>query len=86
MRTRFLSALLIVLLFGMSLAIGNYAAGESGPGKIKWDYAIVRHSPHMTESGSDFKKFKRMGSDGWQLASSYRAKGEVIYSIFKRRR
>lgn len=85
-RTRMLTALLAILLVVVSFAVGNYAASHAETSKVKWDYAIVRHSPHMTEHGSDFRKFRRMGSDGWELASSYPAKGEVIYSLFKRTR
>ena len=86
MRLKRFSAILVFCLLVVSFAVGNYATGQTATKRAKWDYSIVRHSPHMTESGSDFKKLRRMGSKGWELAASYPAKGEVIYSIFKRKR
>lgn len=83
MRLKLFTALLVAGLVLVSFAVGNYAKSESA--KVKWEYTIVKHSPYLKETGSDFKKFTTMGAEGWELASSYPIKGEIIVSIFKRR-
>ncbi len=84
MRFKSLTAILVAGLILGSFAAGNYAQTKSkGP---KWEYTTLRHSPILKERGSDFKKFRSMGSEGWELASSYRVKGEIVVSIFKRKK
>ena len=84
MRSKSFAALLVLGLILGSLAVGNYASGQSGSKGPKWEYTIVKHSPYLTEEGSDFKRFQEMGNEGWELASSYPVRGEIVVSIFKR--
>ena len=84
MRSKWMTAFVDCLLLLGSFAMGNYAAGRSKKkGKVRWDYTIVRHAPHMREGESDFKKIRNLGSEGWELASSYPVKGEIVIPIMK---
>jgi hypothetical protein len=83
-RPKFLTLLLVAgLLFG-SFAAGNYASGQTKKKKSKWQYTSLRHGPYLKDTGSDMKKIKALGAEGWELASSYGVKGEIVTSIFKR--
>ncbi|MDP6777685.1 MAG: hypothetical protein QGI83_13070 [Candidatus Latescibacteria bacterium] len=84
MRTKSTVILLFVALLIGGFAAGNYASGTSGSKAKGWDYTIIQHAPYLTERGSDLQKIREMGRSGWELASSYRVKGEVVISIFKR--
>jgi len=75
-----------VLAIGLLLAAGNYATGQPQSKSVKWEYTIYKHSPHLTESGTEFKEIQQMGNEGWELASSYTARGEIVVSIFKRQK
>ncbi|MDA0744968.1 MAG: hypothetical protein O2954_00485 [bacterium] len=86
MRFRLLTAVLVGGLLLGSFAIGNYAVGQSSTKTVKWKYTIIKHSPYLTESGSDFKNIQALGDEGWELASSYPVKGEIVISIFKRQK
>ena len=83
MRKRLVTALLVVGFLLGSLVAANYAA-ETKPKRPRWEYLVLRHSPGLKQSGSDMKKIQEMGSEGWELASSYPSRGEIIYTIFKR--
>ena len=72
-------------LFG-SFAASNYAAGESKSKTQRWEYRFLAHGPNLKKGGSDLKKIKKIGAEGWELASSYRSSAEVVVSIFKRRK
>jgi len=85
-RSRFLTALLAAGLVLGSFAAGNYASGQSGTKGPKWEYTVLRHSPHLKEGGTDFGKIQKMGKNGWALASSYPVKGEIVISVFKRQK
>jgi hypothetical protein len=69
-----------------TFAIANYATGQSTKKVQQWEYVILKHSPHLKETRTDFKEVQAMGKEGWQLASSYTIRGEVVVSIFKRPR
>ena len=86
MRSKLLIAMLAAGLVLGSFAVGNYAAGQSQSKRSGWQYTIVRHGPYLREGGSDLKKFQEMGTEGWELASSYPIKGEIVVSIFKRKK
>ena len=75
---------IFLAIFLISIVAGNYASGQSNSKVVKWEYSILKHDPYLREAGSDFKNIVKLGSEGWELAASYPAKGEVIYSIFKR--
>lgn len=79
---RFVAVLVVGLVLG-AFAVGNYAAGAP-QAKQKWEYTLCKHSPYLTEGGSDFKEIQRLGDEGWELASSYSVRGEMVISIFKR--
>ena len=86
MRSRVWVVLVVsAFLFG-SFAVTNYAAGESKSKTPRWEYRILAHSPNLKKGGSDLKKIKKIGVEGWELASSYRSGAEVVVSIFKRRK
>jgi hypothetical protein len=85
-RSKRLIALLVAGLVLGSFAAGNYATGQTKSKIEKWEYTTLRHSPILKEKGSDMRKIQGMGTEGWELASSYRVKGELIVSIFKRRK
>lgn len=86
MRTNRLIIVLVLSLVLGTFAVGNYATGQSTSKKQQWEYVIFKHSPHLKETGTDFKEMQTMGKEGWQLASSYTVRGEVVVSIFKRPR
>ena len=86
MRSKILVASLFAALLLGGFAAGNYTAGAHGSKATGWDYTIMQHAPYLTERGSDLQKIREMGKSGWELASSYRVKGEVVISIFKRLR
>ena len=86
MRPRMLTILIVVVLLFGSFAAGNYASGQSKKKKSKWQYTSLRHSPYLKDTGSDMKKMKELGAEGWELASSYGVRGEIVTSIFKRKR
>lgn len=52
----------------------------------RWEYSVLRHSPHLREGGSDLKRLQALGKEGWEVASSYQVRGEIVVSILKRRR
>lgn len=83
------SRLTAILVIGLVLGIfvlGNYATGQTANKIQQWEYTLLKHSPHLTETGTDFKEIQALGKEGWQLASSYTLRGEVVVSIFKRPR
>lgn len=82
---RFTATLVVGLVLG-AFALGSYATGQTPKKVQKWEYAILKHSPHLKESGTDFKEIEALGKEGWQLASSYTLRGEVVISIFQRPR
>ena len=85
MRSRVWVVLVVsAFLFG-SFAVTNYAAGESKSKTPRWEYRILAHSPNLKKGGSDLQKLQDKGKEGWELASSYRIKGEIIVSILKKR-
>ena len=69
-----------------SFAAGNYASGQSKKKKSKWENTSIRHSPYPKATGSDMKKMKALGAEGWELAPSYGVKGEIVTSVFKRKK
>ena len=84
MQQKSLTAVLVIGLVLGAFAMGNYATGQSPAKKQRWEYTLLKHSPHLKESGTDFKEIEALGKDGWQLASSYTVRGEVVISIFQR--
>jgi hypothetical protein len=60
--------------------------GQSAEKLDKWEYRTVNHSQYLREGGSDLIGFNNLGREGWELASSYPIKGEIVVSVFKRRR
>ena len=86
MRSRIFTLLAVIGLLLGSFAAGNYASGQTTKKKSKWEFTSIRHSPYLKNTGSDIKKMKSMGAEGWELASSYPVKGEIIISVFKRKK
>ena len=81
-----LMAILVIGLFLGIFVLENYATGQTASKMQQWEYTLLKHSPHLTETGTDFKEIQALGKEGWQLASSYTLRGEVVVSIFKRPR
>ena len=82
-----------ILSVAAAIIIGSFAAVIYAAGQVtaeskrpKWEYTIITHGPYLKKDGSDFQKLQNKGNEGWELASSYRIKGEIIMSIFKRKR
>ena len=69
-----------------AFAVGNYASGQSSTKVQRWEYTILKHSPLISEGSTDFGKIQKLGKEGWELSSSYSMRGEIIVSIFKRKR
>jgi hypothetical protein len=82
---RFTAILILGLVLG-AFAMGNYASGQASSKMQRWEYSILKHSPLLKEGGTDFAKMQKLGKEGWELSSSYAMRGEVIISIFKRKR
>lgn len=82
---RFAAILVLGLVWG-AFTMGSYATGQTTNKTPKWEYTILKHSPHLKETGTDFKEMQALGKDGWQLASSYTIRGEVVVSIFQRQK
>ena len=70
-----------------SFAAVIYAAGQTTAEskRAKWKYTVITHGPYLKKGGSDLQKLQNKGKEGWELASSYRIKGEIIVSILKKR-
>ncbi len=79
-----LTTLFVIGLFLGIFILGNYATAQTASKVQQWEYTLLKHSPHLTETGTDFKEIQAIGKEGWQLASSYTLRGEVVISIFKR--
>jgi hypothetical protein len=80
-----------ILLAASAIALSGMILGSDlqGQGKERlqrWEYTVLRHSPHLREGGSDLKRLQSLGKEGWEVASSYPAKGEIVVSILKRKR
>lgn len=86
MQKKIFTAVLVMGLVLGAFAMGNYATGQSTNKKQRWEYTLLKHSPHLKEAGTDFKEIQALGKEGWQLASSYTVRGEVVISIFQRPR
>jgi len=65
-------------------AVGNYSSVQAQKKAVKWEYSVLRHSPNLRRGGDDLGKIQSMGAKGWELAASYRVKGEIIISVFKK--
>lgn len=72
----------VAVLFAASEILGQ----EPKEKLDRWEYTVMRHSPHIREGGSDLKRLQALGKDGWEVASSYPARGEIVVTILKRRR
>lgn len=81
---RILAASALVLVLGPVLNSG--LQGQPEEKLARWEYTMLRHSPHLREGGSDLKRLHSLGKEGWEVASSYPVKGEIVVSILKRRR
>jgi len=81
-----LTAIFVIGLFLGIFILGNFATGQTATKVQQWEYMLLKHSPHLTETGTDFKEIQALGKEGWQLTSSYTLRGEVVVSIFKRPR
>lgn len=79
-------AVVVAVCLIAGLVIGSDLFGQAPKKLDKWEYTVLRHSPHLREGGSDLKRLQSLGRDGWEVASSYPVKGEIIVSILKRRR
>ncbi len=80
----------ISIVIGMVLVLGivfqSDLLGQPKEKLDKWEYTVLKHSPHLREGGSDLKRLQSLGREGWEVASSYGVRGEIIVSILKRRR
>ncbi len=74
----------IILLTGLALQSDLF--GQPKDRLDRWEYTVLRHSPHLREGGSDMKSLRNLGKEGWEVASSYPTRGEIVVSILKRRR
>ena len=59
---RFVVVRVACLIFG-AFAIGNYAAGAPQAKTQQWEYTICKHSPYLTEGGTDFKEIGMVQND-----------------------
>ena len=84
MRSRLAVTILVAGLVLASIVVGNYASVQAQKSAPKWEYTMLRHRPHLKRGGDDMEKIQAMGAKGWELAASYRVKGEIIISVFKK--
>jgi hypothetical protein len=66
---RYRAVLGIILIFGF--AARSDLLSQPKDRLDKWEYMVLRHSPHLREGGSDIKRLQSLGKEGWEVASSY---------------
>ena len=74
------------LIAVVGLALTSNLQSQAKDKLDRWEYSVLRHSPHLRDGGSDLKRLQALGKEGWEVASSYPVRGEIVVSILKRRR
>ena len=79
-------AAIVILILAVGMFSNATLKGQEKDRLDRWEYTVLRHSPHLREGGSDLKRLNALGKEGWEVASSYPVRGEIVVSILKRRR